>query len=221
MKPSSLSWSAPEDWSRWARGGLLVLIAVLPALALGRLSLQSEMRLLHQLQAQAQQAREDYRSRLARSQAMDALRERRVVLLGALWSQQPGDGIPAQAQAWTETLLQDIHRVGQRQGLRFELFRPGTPVTRPHHMELPFTLRAVGTYQGIAAFVADLARLTHVVTVDRLTLAPRTGGGEVGDAGSEAGGLLALDVMARACRTLEAHEQTGAGAPSSTASGSR
>ncbi|QBK04719.1 hypothetical protein DW355_07975 [Hylemonella gracilis] len=213
MRAASLSWSAPQDWPWLARGGVLVLIAVLPVLVLGRLGLQSEMHMLQPLGAQAQQARDDYRSRLAQIQAMDALRERRVTLLGALWSPQAGASIPDQAQAWTETLLRDIHRVGQNPGLRFELFRPGAPVTRPHHLELPFTLRAVGTYQALGAFVAGLATLTPVVTVDRLTLVPRTGG-----AGFEVGGLLALEVTARACRAREAHERVTAGVRFSTTS---
>ena len=161
MRGAPLSWSSPDDWSARARGGLLLLIAVLAALVLGHLSLQSDLRTLQQLRAQAQQAREDYRSRLAQGQALAALRARRVALRDALWPQAPGEQMSFPAQAWTEALLRDIHRAGQGR-LRFELFRPGTSVTRPHHEELPFTLRVVGTYQNIAAFVAENGRLVVV-----------------------------------------------------------
>lgn len=220
MRGALLSWSSPDDWSARARGGLLLLIAVLAALVLGHLSLQSDLRTLQQLRAQAQQAREDYRSRLAQGQALAALRARRVALRDALWPQASGEQMSSPAQAWTEALLRDIHRAGQGR-LRFELFRPGTSVTRPHHEELLFTLRVVGTYQNIAAFVADLATLAQVVTLDRLMLLPRASGGEIGDAGSEAVGLLALDLVARACRPLAAHERTAAGAPAATTPGGR
>jgi type IV pilus assembly protein PilO len=220
MRGAPLSWSSPDDWSARARGGLLLLIAVLAALLLGHLSLRNDLRMLHPLQVQAEQARADYRSRLAQSQAMVALRERRVALRDALWPPGPGERLPAPAQAWTETLLRDIHRVGQGR-LRFELFRPGTSLKRPHHEELPFTLRAVGTYQNIAAFVADLATLPQVVTLDRLMLLPRASGGEAEGAGSEASGLLALDLVARACRPLAAPERRAAGAPAATTVGVR
>jgi type IV pilus assembly protein PilO len=220
MRGAPLSWSSPDDWSARARGGLLLLIAVLAAVLLGHLSLRNDLRRLHPLQVQAEQARADYRSRLAQSQAMVALRERRLALRDTLWPPGPGERLPAPAQAWTETLLRDIHRVGQGR-LRFELFRPGTSVTRPHHEELPFTLRAVGTYQDIAAFVADLATLPQVVTLDRLMLLPRASGGEAEGAGSEAAGLLALDLVARACRPLAAPERTTAGVPDATTAGVR
>ncbi|EYC52291.1 pilus assembly protein PilO [Hylemonella gracilis str. Niagara R] len=211
------SWSAPDAWPAQARGGLLLLIAVLAALLLGQLSLRSDMRLLDQLQAQARQGREDYRSRLAQSQAMVALRQQRVALHDALWSHPPGETPPVAAQAWTEALLRDIHRAG-RGRLRFELFRPGQPVTRPHHEELPFTLRALGTYPDITAFVTDLATLTPGVVLDRLMLLPRASKGEAGDTGAEPGGLLALDLVARASRPLAAPRQTAA-APAPTSPG--
>lgn len=220
MRGASLSWSSPDDWPPLARGGLLLLIAVLAAWAFGRLSLQSELRMLHQLRAQAQQGREDYRSRLAQSQAMAALRERREALRDALWPDGPVERLSAPTQAWTEALLRDLHRVGQGR-LRFELFRPGTSVTRPHHEELPFTLRVVGTYQDIAVFVADLATRAQVITLDRLMLLPRASGGEAGDTTGPEPGLLVLDLVARACRPLAAHGRPAAGALFTTSPGSR
>ncbi|MDF3822807.1 pilus assembly protein PilP [Leptospira sp. 96542] len=197
--------SSPQHRLRRLRGGLLVLITVLPALVLGSLVQRSEMRTLDQLRVQARQAGDDHRGRLAQSQALEDLRAHRQALSDALGFRQAGESSPAQTQAWSEALLRDIHRAAQRPGLRFELFRPGAPVTRPHHVELPFTLRVIGNYRDLHAFVANVAALAQVVTVDRLTLLAR--GGETGDAGSEATGLLALDVVARACRSLPAQAQ--------------
>lgn len=217
MSAAARAWSTtPAEWPRAARWSLLALIAALPLVLPACLGLNDDARAWHQLQAQARQAREDYRGGLARQQAMDLARERRDALGRALWSRRPGEGAPMPEQGWTESLLRDIHRTGEGRAVRFELFRPGPPATRPHHVELPFTLRVVGSYRDLTAFAAVLAALSPAVVVDRLTLAARSSAGPTGDTGSEAGGLLTMDVAARALRMPQGHEPVVSDARTST-----
>jgi type IV pilus assembly protein PilO len=202
---------SPDTQRRLARGGLLVLIAALPAWGLGQLGLGADMRELARLRGEAQQAREDYRDRLVQGQALAALRAQRAVLHDSLWPPPASNTASVQAQAWTETLLRDLQAAGRGQRLRFELFRPGATVTRPRHLELPFTLRVAGTYRELGAFVAALAAAPQLVVVDRLALVARGGsggaggeGGEAGDSARAGGGLLVLELTARAYRWTEA-----------------
>ncbi|MFO6419957.1 type 4a pilus biogenesis protein PilO [Hylemonella sp. W303a] len=213
------SWAGstpPAEWPRAARWGVLALVAALPLALPACLGLNDDARVWHQLQAQAQQARDDYRGGLARKQAMDLAREHRDALGRALWSWRPGDAAPPPEPGWTESLLRDIHQTAQGPAVRLELFRPGPPVTRPHHVELPFTLRVVGTYRELAAFAAALAVLNQAVVVDRLTLAARSGAGPSGDTTAEARGLLTLDLAARAVRMPPSPESAAPAARTST-----
>lgn len=71
-----------------------------------------------------------------------------------------------------EALLADINQAGVRRGLQFELFRPGPEVFSAHHAEWPLALRVAGRYHDIAAFAADLSRLSSIVTLHQFSLSP-------------------------------------------------
>ena len=79
-------------------------------------------------------------------------------------------------KAEMEALLIDINQAGLGRGLQFELFKPGRETIRDFYAELPITLKINGSYHDLGAFAADVAKLSRVVSLTNLAIAPDKGG---------------------------------------------
>jgi type IV pilus assembly protein PilO len=75
-----------------------------------------------------------------------------------------------------DALLQEVNQAGMGQGLQFELFRPAPEVSKDFYVELPIDVEITGGYHEFGAFVADIARLSRIVTLNNVRIAPRGGG---------------------------------------------
>lgn len=108
---------------------------------------------------------------------------------GALLKQLPG-------KSEMDALLTDINQAGLGRGLQFELFKPAAQETRrDFYAELPITIKVTGSYHDIGAFASDIGKLSRIVTLENIGLAP---------AGK--GGGLALDATAKTFRYLDDEE---------------
>ena len=108
---------------------------------------------------------------------------------GALLKQLPG-------KSEMDALLTDINQAGLGRGLQFELFKPAAQETRrDFYAELPITIKVSGNYHDIGAFASDIGKLSRIVTLENIALAP---------AGK--GGGLALDATAKTFRYLDDEE---------------
>jgi type IV pilus assembly protein PilO len=109
---------------------------------------------------------------------------------GALLKQLPG-------RAEMDALLTDINQAGLGRGLQFELFKPAQQETRrDFYAELPITIKVTGSYHDIGAFASDIGKLSRIVTLENIALAPAAGKG-VG---------LSLDATAKTFRYLDDEE---------------
>jgi type IV pilus assembly protein PilO len=107
---------------------------------------------------------------------------------GALLKQLPG-------KSEMDALLTDINQAGLGRGLQFELFKPAAgEIRRDFYAELPITIRITGNYHDIGAFASDIGKLSRIVTLNDIALAP-TGKGQ-----------LALDATAKTFRYLDEGE---------------
>ena len=107
---------------------------------------------------------------------------------GALLKQLPG-------KSEMDALLTDINQAGLGRGLQFELFKPAAGETRrDFYAELPITIRITGNYHDIGAFASDIGKLSRIVTLNDISLAP------------SAKGQLALDATAKTFRYLDEDE---------------
>src|SRR5512134_4031550 len=107
---------------------------------------------------------------------------------GALLKQLPG-------KSEMDALLTDINQAGLGRGLQFELFKPATGETRrDFYAELPITIRITGSYHDIGAFASDISKLSRIVTLENIGLAPAGKGG------------LVLDATAKTFRYLDEDE---------------
>jgi type IV pilus assembly protein PilO len=108
---------------------------------------------------------------------------------GALLKQLPG-------KSEMDALLTDINQAGLGRGLQFELFKPAAQETiRDFYAELPIAIRISGSYHDLGAFAADVAKLSRIVTLNDITLAP-----------TKEAQALALDATAKTFRYLDEEE---------------
>jgi type IV pilus assembly protein PilO len=106
---------------------------------------------------------------------------------GALLKQLPN-------KAEMESLLIDINQAGLGRGLQFELFKPGREAALEFYAELPITLKISGSYHDLGAFAADVAKLSRIVSLSNIAVAP------------DKGGQLKMDATAMTYRYLDEEE---------------
>jgi type IV pilus assembly protein PilO len=108
---------------------------------------------------------------------------------GALLKQLPG-------KAEMDALLTDINQAGLGRGLQFELFKPAaTETKKDFYAELPISIRVTGNYHDIGAFASDIGKLSRIVTLNDISLAP-----------AAKGGTLVMDATAMTFRYLDEEE---------------
>jgi type IV pilus assembly protein PilO len=166
----------------------VVSAAVVVALWFTWLSSSEEM-----LQAEAAKEvtlRADYQKKLTKAVNLDALRKQREQV--QQYVTQLEKQLPSKAEM--DALLSDINQAGLGRSLQFELFRPGQVAVKEYYAELPITLRVVGRYHDIGSFASDIAHLSRIVTLNNLTVTPKSDG------------ALTLDATAKTFRYLDSDE---------------
>lgn len=136
--------------------------------------------------------RTEYKSKLAQAVNLEALKKQREQVLQ--YVTQLEKQLPSKAEM--DALLSDINQAGLGRSLQFELFRPGQVNVKEYYAELPIAVKVTGTYHDIGAFVADVANLSRIVTLNNLALSPVTG----------KDGTLAMESTAKTFRYLDADE---------------
>jgi type IV pilus assembly protein PilO len=143
-------------------------------------------------QAKELTLRTEYKSKLAQAVNLEALKKQREQVLQ--YVTQLEKQLPSKAEM--DALLSDINQAGLGRSLQFELFRPGQVNVKEYYAELPIAVKVTGTYHDIGAFVADVANLSRIVTLNNLALSPVTG----------KDGTLAMESTAKTFRYLDADE---------------
>ena len=136
--------------------------------------------------------RTEYKSKLAQAVNLEALKKQREQVLQ--YVTQLEKQLPSKAEM--DALLSDINQAGLGRSLQFELFRPGQVNVKEYYAELPIAVKVTGTYHDIGAFVADVANLSRIVTLNNLALSPVAG----------KDGTLAMESTAKTFRYLDADE---------------
>lgn len=134
--------------------------------------------------------RDEYKKKVAKVVNLDALKKQRELVLQ--YVTQLEKQLPSKAEM--DALLSDINQAGIGRNLQFDLFRPGQVAVKEYYAELPISVRVVGRYHDIGAFVADVANLSRIVTMSNLTIVPAKDG------------TLAMDGTANTFRYLDADE---------------
>ena len=96
-----------------------------------------------------------------------------------------------------ESLLVEINQSGMGRGLQFELFKPGAEIGQDFYAELPITVRLTGSYHDFGAFAGDIAKLSRIVTLNNISIAPNQ---------QSKDGTLVLDAITKTFRYLDEEE---------------
>jgi type IV pilus assembly protein PilO len=84
---------------------------------------------------------------------------------GALLKQLPD-------KSQMDGLLTDINQAGLGRGLEFELFKPGQETVAEFYAEMPIQIEIKGNYHDIGAFATDVSKLSRIVTLNDVSIAP-------------------------------------------------
>lgn len=136
------------------------------------------------------QLRDTYKNKLAQAVSLELLKEQKAQVqqyVLVLEKQLPG-------KAEMDALLSDINQAGIGRGLQFDLFRPGQVDVRDYYADLPISIEVQGSYDDLAAFTSDIAKLSRIVTINNISI------------GKGTQGRLRMDATAMTYRYLDADE---------------
>ncbi len=134
--------------------------------------------------------RTEFERKVAQAQHLDGLRKQKAQVEAQVLQQERQ--LPGKAEI--DALLAEISQAGAVRGLQFELFKPGQLKIGEHYAELPIEIRLSGSYHALAGFVSDVANMSRIVTIDRITLTQLREG------------VLAFECVAHTFRYLEVGE---------------
>jgi type IV pilus assembly protein PilO len=188
---TGLNPNDPSVWPAAPRYALYVAVTALVLVALWFVWLTNSNDELEAARATEVTLKADYQKKVAQAANLELLKKQReqVQQYVTLLEKQ----LPSKAEM--DALLSDINQAGLGRSLQFELFRPGQVVVRDYYAELPIALRVTGRYHDMGAFVADVANLSRIVTLNELTISPQKDG------------ALTMDATARTYRYLDDEEQ--------------
>ncbi len=152
----------PGMWPTAPRIVVAVLLLVLTVAGFWWFDWQDQVKTLAAREAEEVQLRESWLTK--KRQAVNLEEHRRQLAeidrqFGALLKQLPN-------RAEMDSLLSDINQAGLGRGLQFELFKPGTDVIKEFYAEMPIDVRVTGIYHDLGEFVADLASMPRMVTLN-------------------------------------------------------
>lgn len=185
------------SWPVAFKAGALVILFVAIICAGYFFTWEEQVQVLENAQAEEETLKSTYLVKKRSAVNLPALRQQLKDIehsLSALLKQLPD-------KSEMEALLVDINQAGLGRGLQFELFKPAANETiNAFYAELPVSIRVMGGYHDIGAFVSDVAQLPRIVTLNNINITPGTDG------------KLALDAVAKTFRYLDEEEiakQTG------------
>lgn len=183
----------PKDIGTWPLlPRATVLLGLFAALLVGGwwLDWKSQLEDLDGKQQQEAKLKDEYLDKKKQSVNLEEHRKQLADIdktFGTLLKQLPN-------KAEMEALLIDINQAGLGRGLQFELFKPGKETSKDFYAELPITLKITGTYHDLGAFSADVAKLSRIVSLTNVAVAP------------EKGTQLKMDAIAMTYRYLDEEE---------------
>ncbi|OUM03157.1 type 4a pilus biogenesis protein PilO [Variovorax sp. JS1663] len=181
----------PSVWPPVPRYALCAVVTALVLVALWFVWLTNSNDELEAERAKEVALRADYQKKVGQAANLELLKKQReqVQQYVTLLEKQ----LPSKAEM--DALLSDINQAGLGRSLQFELFRPGQVVVKDYYAELPIAVKVTGRYHDMGAFVADVANLSRIVTLNNLAVTP----------GKD--GALTMDATARTFRYLDEEEQ--------------
>lgn len=147
-----------------------------------------------QAQSKEQELRQVFVAKKNQAVKIEAYKQQMIDIektFGALLKQLPD-------KSQMDGLLTDINQAGLGRGLEFDLFKPGQETIADFYAEMPIQIKIKGSYDDVGAFASDISRLSRIVTLNDISIAPLNK--ETKD------GPLTLETVAKTYRYLDASE---------------
>jgi type IV pilus assembly protein PilO len=174
---------------------VLLAIAFLILVGLGYLFLwQDQLTDIDQAKSKEQELRQVFLDKKAQAVKVEAYKQQMIDIektFGALLKQLPD-------KSQMDGLLTDINQAGLGRGLEFDLFKPGQESVADFYAEMPIQIKIKGNYHDIGAFATDISKLSRIVTLNDVTIAPMNK-----DAKDS---MLTMDAVAKTYRYLDSSE---------------
>ena len=154
------------------------------------------------LQQKEEQLKQEYQSKADQAANLPVLKdelEKIRTAFNVLLKQLPTD-------AEIPNLIQELHQAGAKNSMRMNSVNPLPPVDLDNVQQLPYEISISGNYEQIAQFIRDVGRLSRIVTLDKINLAPA-------DA-KDSNGILTLTANANTYKALALSEVAAASAAS-------
>lgn len=123
---------------------------------------------IDQAKAKEQELRQTFLAKKAQAVKVEAYKQQMIDIektFGALLKQLPD-------KSQMDGLLTDINQAGLGRGLEFDLFKPGQETVADFYAEMPIQIKIKGNYHDIGAFATDISKLSRIVTLNNLSIAP-------------------------------------------------
>ena len=147
-----------------------------------------------QAKAKEVELRQVFLTKKARAIKIEAYKQQMIDIektFGALLKQLPD-------KSQMDGLLTDINQAGLGRGLEFELFKPGQESVADFYAEMPIQIKIKGNYHDIGAFATDISKLSRIVTLNDMSIAPMNKDSK--------DSLLTMDAVAKTYRYLDSAE---------------
>jgi type IV pilus assembly protein PilO len=129
---------------------------------------RDEITEIDQAKAKEQELRQTFLAKKAQAIKVEAYKQQMIDIektFGALLKQLPD-------KSQMDGLLTDINQAGLGRGLEFDLFKPGQETVADFYAEMPIQIKIKGNYHDVGAFATDISKLSRIVTLNDLNIAP-------------------------------------------------
>jgi type IV pilus assembly protein PilO len=162
----------PHSWPAVFRYALFAAVVALVVVVLWFVWLNGSQEALQLEKDTEVQLRVDYKTKLAKAVNLDVLKKQREQV--QQYVTQLEKQLPSKAEM--DALLSDINQAGVGRSLQFDVFRPGAVTVTEYYAELPIAIKVTGGYHDIGSFASDIANLSRIVTLNNLTISPKSDG---------------------------------------------
>ena len=148
----------------------------------------------NQAKAKEVELRQVFLTKKAQAIKVEAYKQQMIDIektFGALLKQLPD-------KSQMDGLLTDINQAGLGRGLEFELFKPGQESVADFYAEMPIQIKIKGNYHDIGAFAMDISKLSRIVTLNDMSIAPMNNDSK--------DTMLTMDAVAKTYRYLDSSE---------------
>ncbi|CAB1369793.1 type 4a pilus biogenesis protein PilO [Denitratisoma oestradiolicum] len=186
----------PKDPGMWPMAPKVVILVVSFVVMLGLawfLGWSSQLEELDVAQKKELTLKDDWLAKKKQAVNLDEYKKQLVEIdrsFGELLKQLPN-------KAEMDAMIIDISQSALTRGLKVELFKPGNEARKEFYAEMPITLQLNGSYNDLAYFAADIAKLPRIVTLNNVKLKPSA------DLKS---GVIGMDAVAMTYRYLDTEE---------------